>query len=62
MGQWIVEADDGRVLRVSEVGMILSGSDPEKYGNRDLANKVAEGFMGLMVVHGIKLNLKAIER
>lgn len=49
---FIVEGSDGRVLRGSDAGLILGASDPQVYGNLDLARKVADEMMALGNIHG----------
>lgn len=54
---FIIESTDGRVLRASDVGLVLGGSDPHKYQDEKLAQQVANTVMGILGSHNINIKL-----
>lgn len=55
--RWVIESSDGSVLRASNIGLILSGSEPHHYTDQKLAAKVAEDFAAMMNAHGVQVKL-----
>ena len=58
---WIIVANDERVIRVTDAGIILSSSDPSLFRS-DAAQLAAEALNGVFGTKGLPITLTAKRR
>lgn len=57
MNHFIIESDDGRVLRINQVGIYLGGSDPTLFSDEQAAKKVAETVVAILSTGRVTMKL-----
>ena len=58
-GQWVIEnAEDGRLLRITDVGVTLGAVMPAIYRSQDHAQRSCDALMGILAGHNVRMSLK----